>query len=230
MALALDPRTWLTALLVPAALLAGGCASVPHPVDYPPGWVSTRANALPNGCPDLSGTYSTRAADAHPRSAEAPPSLNAIFELEGKGVGVFRARSPDWPWPTLPGATSAAFRSDGDSLYVRFREDTGGEAALKLRRNDFIAVDRDSDAFFNCPPSEAGPAVRFASDRTSIRGVPYVFDESDMDVVLLFKGADGSLIVNHRTERIFLTSVIVGSQGETRRSRWWRYPPLERKP
>ncbi len=213
-----------------AGLLAGGCASVPHPVDYPPGWVSARGKALPNGCPDLSGTYGTRATDAHPRSAEPPPPLNAIFELEGKGVGVFKLRSPDRSWPTLPGATSAAFRSDDDALYVRFRDSTGAEAVLKLRRNDFIAVDSDSDAFFNCPPSEAGPAVRFASDRASIRGVPYVFDEFDMDVVLLFKAADGSLIVNYRTERIFLTSVVVGSQGETLRSRWWRYPPVAPTP
>jgi hypothetical protein len=220
----------LPALLILAALLAAGCASVPHPVDYPPGWVSIQKGALANGCPDLSGTYSTRAADAHPRNAEAPPPLNEVFELKAGGAGVFTLRTPERTWPSLPGATSAAFRSDGDALYVRFGRGALSEVALTFHRIEFVAVDRDADAFFNCPPSAAGPAVRFASDRASIGGVPYVYSEFDMDVVLLFKAADGSLMVNYRTERIFLTSVVVGSQGETLRSRWWRYPPVAPKP
>ncbi|RPI47580.1 MAG: hypothetical protein EHM59_03915 [Betaproteobacteria bacterium] len=155
--------------------------------------------------------------------------MNEIFDPKGQGVGIFKARTADRHWPTLPGATIAAFKLDGDSLSVRFRDESLGEATLKFHRIHFVSADRGSDAFFDCHESEFGPALRFVGPSTPIRAWPYLFAEKDMEIMSLFKGADGSLIVNHRTDRVFFTSVLLGSQADTRGSAWWRYPPVEPK-
>ena len=225
----IDCRAWTAALWVSAALLAGGCASVPHSVGNPPGWVFSREVSQPNGCPDVTGAYSTRAADAYPQSAGDTPALNEIFELRGRGAGIFQPLTPDRHWPTLTGATMASFSSDGGSLCVRFRDDLLGVVTLKFSRIHFISADRDSDAFYHCGESELGSALRFVGPRTRIRGWPYLFAEDDIEILSLFKAADGSLIVNCRTDRLLFTSLLLGSQVHTKSSVWWRYPPVESK-
>jgi hypothetical protein len=223
-------QTLLNVLLVLMALLSGGCVSFPQSDNYPPEWVLSRGTPQPNGCPGLSGTYSTRAADVYPRSAGIPPLLNEIFELKGEGIGIFKAHVSDRLWPALPGATTASFKLDSDWLYVRFRDDSRGEAALKFTRSRVDFGEHQFDALYHCHESEFGPAMHFAPPATYVRGFPYLFAEYDVVNVILFKGTDGSLIINYQNQQISIPVVMVGSSLQTKRSVWWRYPTVESQP
>jgi hypothetical protein len=216
----------IAAAIALAAVLASGCATLPPPAGYPPQWVSPQPAAQTDGCPDLSGTYDTRAADTHPAAAGIAPRLNDLFTLTGAGGGVFDPRTPDRHWPTLPGATTAALDMDAGALRIRLRNETASEVSLLFRRIHLVAVDREADAFYDCFASDAGPALRFVGRPRDRGGLPYLYGEKDLDVLVLFRGADGSLVVNRRIDRLVVTAVMLGSQTTTRSSVWWRYRPL----
>ena len=208
------------ALLVSATLLLAGCASL-ELLDYPREWESSPGTALPNGCPDLSGTYAVRATGAYPAKVESYPPLNEIL-----GPGVLRdAEGRDRPWPTSPGATTATFTASGDWLYVRVSDAGKGESALKFKRKNWWGGATDgSDAMYQCLELELGPALGFDGSRKRIFAIPYMFAEFDVNFVFLSKGRDGSLIVNYRTNRVFFTGVLIGSLARWVGSVWWRYP------
>lgn len=213
---------WLMAALAAATLLLAGCASL-EPLDHPHAWGSSPDKVLPNGCPDLSGTYATRATAAYPGNVEVRPPLNEIL-----GPSVLRdAQGRDRPWPTSPGAMTARFTTSGDWLYVRFRGDTGGETPLRFKRKNWWGGSTDgSDAMYQCLELELGPALGFDGSRRPIFAVPYLFAEGDVNFVFLSKGQDGSLIVNYRTDRVFITGSLIGSHARWVGSVWWRYPPV----
>ena len=148
-------RTWLLALMAPAALAS--CAIVDY-VDYPPnGWGGSAAATLANGCPDLSGTYDTRPTEAYPAGLAISPTLNEILGPNGLREGELLNRS----WPELPGATTATFASSGDWLYVRIQNDAGGEAALSFKRKNWWGGSFEgSYALFQCPQLESLDAHR----------------------------------------------------------------------
>lgn len=217
----------MAALLLLGVLLAGGCGVAPRPGDPPAAWAPSGAAPLADGCPDLAGVYATRPADVHPQGAARPLALHEVFGLDGHGVGVFGVRDEDRPWPTLAGAGTAAFTLDGDALVVRFRDAAAGEAVLALRRLSEYASDRKWDAYYYCRETDLGPAARFPGPRVPIGGVPGVYGELDLQIVSFFRGTDGALIVNHRTDRHRFTALPhgpAGSQVRTIDSTWWRYP------
>jgi len=170
----------------------------------------------------LSGTYAIRATGAYPENVGPYPLLSEIF-----GPGALRdAEERDRPWPASPGATTATFTSNGDWLYVRFRDDTEGEIALKFKRKNWWGGSTDgSDAMYQCLELELGPALGFDGSRRPIFAVPYLLAEGDVDFVFLSKARDGSLIVNYRTDRVFITGSLIGSHARWVGSVWWRYPP-----
>lgn len=214
--------SWLMAPLASATLLLAGCASL-EPLDYPHQWESSPGTVLPNGCPDLSGTYAVRATGAYPAKVESYPPLNEIL-----GPGALRdAEERDRPWPTSPGATTAMFTASGDWLYVRIRDAARGESALKFKRKNWWGGATDgSDAMYQCLELELGPALGFDGSRKRIFAIPYLFAEDDENFVFLSKGRDGSLIVNYRTNRVFFTGVLIGSHARWVGSVWWRYPAV----
>lgn len=213
---------WLVALLAAATLLLAGCASF-EPLDHPHGWESSPGTALQNGCPDLSETYAIRATGAYPANVGAYPPLNEIL-----GPGALRdAQERDRPWPASPGATTAVLTASSDWLYVRFRDEAEGEIALKFKRKNWWGGSTDgSDAMYQCLELELGPALGFDGSRIPIFAVPYLFAEGDVNFVFLSKGRDGSLIVNYRTDRVFITGSLIGSHARWVGSVWWRYPAV----
>lgn len=211
---------WLTALLTSLPLLLSGCASLDHPRE----WGSSPGMLMPNGCPDLSGTYGTRAAEVYPANAKALPPLNEIL---GPG-GLSDVYRRDQPWPALPSSITATLTLDGDWLYVRFRDDAGGVADLKFKRKHWWGGTIDgADAMYQCQKLEQDAALGIDGSRRPSFAVPYSFDESDAGFVFLSKSRDGSLIVNYRTVRadaivphiIFVRINWVGGV-------WWRYPAI----
>jgi hypothetical protein len=226
-------RRVLAAMLLLGALAAGGCAVAPREGDPPADWAPVRGAARQNACPDLAGAYANQPVDVHPKTAARPPQLSEIFGLESKGFGVFGARDPDRPWPALAGATTASFEADEDALLVRFRDRAAGEALLKLHGILVFAPEREWDAYFHCWDTEFGPAMRFPGPRVPIGGIPGVYGELDLEIVSLFRGAEGALIVNHRTDRHRFTAPphgAAGSQVRTMSSTWWRYSAVGRNP
>jgi len=205
----------------------------PRPGDPPAAWAPSRTALPPHGCPDLTGAFANRPADAHPRSAAQPLALHEVFGLDGRGVGVFGVRDEERPWPALPDAATATFTLDGDSLGVRFRDAAAGEAVLALRRLSVNASERKWDAYYYCGDTDFGPAAHFPGPRVPIGGVPGEYGELDLQIVSLFRGTDGALIVRHRTDRHRFTAPPHGPSGSrvrTMGSTWWRYPAAERRP
>jgi hypothetical protein len=213
---------WLVAPLAVATLLLAACASL-VPLDHPHGWSSSPGTVLPNGCPDLSGTYAARATGVYPADIGVSPPLNEILGPSG----LLDAQRGDELRPSFAGATTASFTSEGDWLYVRFRDDAEGEGALKFKRKNWWGGFTDgSDAMYQCLELELGPTLGFDGSRRSVSAVPLLFAEKDVNFVFLSKGQDGSLIVNYRTDRVFISGILIGSHARWVRSVWWRYPAI----
>jgi hypothetical protein len=205
----------LMAPLAAAALLLTGCASL----DYPQDWGSSPGTVLPNGCPDLSGTYATRATGAYPANVEVYPPLNEILGPSWLAV----TDRQDRPWPALPHATTATFTASEDWLYVSFRDDAEGEVALKFKRRHWWGAFTDgSDATYHCLVElELGPTLGFDGSQKGLSIVVGVLPVNEDTFVFLSKGRDGSLIVNYRNLQVFFPFYWGWAH-----SFWWRYPPV----
>lgn len=240
-AVSLTYSTWLSVLLASTLLLLTGC--IP---DYKPpqGWGSNLEKILPNGCPDLSGTYGTRAVESYPEKAGTPPRLHEILGSGGLS-DVFRQGKP-WP-PALPGATTASFTSDGDWVSVQFGDDAGGAATLRFKRMHWWGGSIDeSDAMYHCLQFNFGrPAMVFEASKRSDFAAPdltqYYEDKylplprhvsPDMHSVLLSKGEDDSLIVNFWVAYSTVPSLgplPIGYSEKLLVNIWWRYPLTNKK-
>lgn len=214
----------LTSILALVALLLASCVSL----DQPQGWSANSEKLLPNGCPDISGTYATRAAEVYPANAGILPPLNEIL---GPG-GLSDMYKRDRPWPALPGATTAALTLDGDWLYVHFRDDAGGVADLKFKRKHWWGGSIDgADGMYHCQKLEQNAALRIDGSRRPSFAVPHLFQPSDVPLLFLSKDRDGSLIVNYRTLRAFVPVPQIGLPViDWRVGIGWRYPAVAPNP
>lgn len=207
----------LTAILSSGSLLLAGCASL----DHPHGWGSNPEKRLSNGCPDLSGTYSTRPAESYPGNAGPLPFLNEIL---GPG-GLSKVYKRDKPWPVLPHATTASLTTDGNWLNVRFRDDAGGVADLTFKRKFWWGGSVEgADAMFHCQQLEQGSVLGIEAAQHPGFATQYPVSKPDAGMVFLSKGQDGSLIINYKILSADIAPpflFIVRGQG----SMWWRYPP-----
>lgn len=214
--MAFSYKAWLTASLVSVALLLTGCASL----DCPQEWGSSPGNPLLDGCPDLSGTYATRAIEAYPANVEIYPSLNDIFGPDG----FIKVINPDKTLPALSDATSTTFKSDRDWLYVYFNNDSGEEIPLTFKRMQWLPTRLEgSISIYHCQKLEQGPALGLEGALLSKWGL---FTTHRFGVLYLSKGQDGSLIANYRTGKILFNPISL-VYGDWVDSVWWRYPPIE---
>lgn len=205
-------------------LLLAGCA-IPNRLDFPQAWGGSPTPVLPNGCPDLSGTYDTRPSDAYPADVRSQPLLTEILGPRGLLEGQLR----DMSWPALPDAKTATFTSSGDWVYVRFGNGAGGEVTLTFKRKHWWGGAFDgSYAMYHCMLElELGPALTFDGSRTPFFAVPYKSSPADFNSWLLSKGRDGALIVNYRTGSVDMDkTAIFGIWAQWLGSIWWRYPAV----
>lgn len=224
------------------SLFLTGCSSS---LDYPQGWGINTQEVLENGCPDLTGSYSTQAAETSSESVGTPPLLNEILG-PGNLSDINRQQGRPWP-PAAPGATTGTFTSDGDDwVYVKFGEEAEGADTLRFKRKHWWGgFNYESDAMFNCYQWDQGPTLALDGSRKPSLAVPKSFYKHDTDIleflltqpitgvvslVLLSKGKDGSLIVNFRTGYASFArfgNLPIGFFETTLGSIWWRYPPVE---
>ena len=170
----------------------------------------------------MSGTYSTRAAEAYPPGVTVLPPLGEIL---GPNL-LHDAQRREDPWPALRSARTATFTSSGDWTQVRFRDDADGEATLVFKRKAWWGGSVDeSDAMYQCRELEQGPVAGFDGPRKALWSVPFLASEGDIAFIFLSKAVDDSLIVNFRTDRMLVTGLLVGSYRWVG-SVWWRYPPV----
>lgn len=221
---------WLSAPLAVAVLLLAGCASL-DPVDHPQEWRASPGEVLANGCPDLSGTYSIYPSGVYPSDMGMYPTLNEALSLI-----ILRdfSKNREKPWPELAGATKAVFTAEGEWLYVSFRDDVEGQASVRFKRKSWWGgFHEEADAMPLCMQLELGPTLLFESERRPLWAAPFGvgqaawFGETEIESVVLSKARDGSLIVNYRTGRMFITTILIGSYGRWVGNVWWRYPLVE---
>lgn len=215
-------RPWVIAPLVSGMLLLTGCASL-EPIDHPKEWGSSLEKPLPNGCPDLSGTYSTRANAAYPVNVDISPPLNEIFGP----IWIFDTQVRDRPWPALPGATMVTLAQNADWLNVRFHDDAKGEATVRFKKKHWWGgVLEGADSMYQCLELELGPALGFDGAREHAWLPLFVVSSRDYAFIFLSKARDGSLLVNYRIDRILLSPILIGPYASWIGSAWWRYPPV----
>lgn len=213
--------SWVLAPLVSGMLLLAGCASL-DPIDHPQEWGASLEKPLPNGCPDLSGTYSTQANAAYPGNVDTFPPLNEVLGPSW----ILDMQVRDKPWPALSGATMATFAASGDWLNVRFHDDAKGEATLRFKKRHWWgAVLEGADSTYQCLELELGPALGFDGARQHAFGV-FVVGAKDFGFIFLSKARDGSLLVNYRIDEVVLTRILIGSYARWVGNTWWRYPPV----
>ena len=213
---------WRVVLMAPVALVLSSCVYFDR-IDYPEDWGKSAEGVLADGCPDLSGTYQTRATQAHPAGLGSFPTLDEVLGPGGLGDMYGRDKS----WPALPGATTATLRSEGNWLHVQFRNEAGGTAELRFKwKHWWGGTVEGADAMYQCLKLEQGAALGIDGSRRPGFAVPYAFHPSDAAVVLLSRGADGSLTVNYRTARVGIERSMIGSYAGWLGGIWWRYPSV----
>lgn len=212
-------------LLVPGAALLCSCLYFDR-IDYPDDWGKESGALLANGCPDLSGTYATRPAQAHPADLPAAPMLHEIL---GAG-GLSAVSRGDRPWPELAAATTASFQPEGDWLHLRFSDDAGHTAELHFKRKHWWGgLTEGADAMYQCLQLERGVVLGIDGARRPAFQLPYPYHPDDVATVFLSRELDGSLTVNYRTLSLGIERSLIGSHAGWVGGIWWRYPPVRHR-
>ena len=201
-----------------------GCAGVTGPVGYPSEWPQPRNRVLENGCPDLDGLYENRPLGGAPADLDSIPTLTEVFERLGSGSGIGSPRYSGHVWPIPSDAERVRLRFDADNLIVHFldSDDTGSE--LRFRRFRFDIHEKRYDELFSCHALNDGARLRFFATPESDGFVaPGIYMGAKGVVVMLLRGADGSLVVQWRIESFGLSTLLIGTYFVFS-SRWYRYP------
>lgn len=188
-------------------------------------WAAIDTATTADGCPVLDGTYGNAAIAGHPAEAGLPPGLSEVFSRLGRAEGPLRQFMKWQGWPAVAAAESVQFRQTSEALVVTFVAGDGQRMELPFRRYRFNLFEERYDDFFTCYPSPEGSRLRFMAEVDGyIAGMPDVVFGGGATLVLLLKAADGSLIVQWRTESLFIPAFILGTHMRFD-SLWWRYPP-----
>jgi hypothetical protein len=210
-----------------AALALGGCASVTGPVSYPAAWPAAEVAATIDGCPRLEGTYADAGSGSHPAESGAPPALSEVFSRLGNPRGPMRAIMNWQGWPALAPAESVQIRQGPDALVVTFAGGNGERTSLSFRRHRFNWSEERYDDLFTCYAEPNGARLRFIAEPEGYaENVPWIYVGAGGSLVFLLKAADGSLVVQWRSESLVVPSILVGAHMRFD-SLWWRYPPLD---
>jgi hypothetical protein len=205
--------------------LLAACGSVTGPTAYPEAWPPPTPGVIAERCPDLNGVYANVASAAHPALEGGPPTLTAVFGRMERSQAITASGIP-WNVPTEAERVELAL--DEEQLTVTFHRAADAPLSLRFRRHHLDLSERRFDDLFTCYRDADTARLRFMQDVdpriAMLRGV---YLGANVGLVFLLKAADGSLVVQFRTEDIGLSAVLIGSHA-TFDSLWWRYPPAAR--
>jgi hypothetical protein len=210
---------WLV-LLLPRHVSALGSGT------YPESWAPIESKPTSDGCPGLEGTFSNRGTGSFPAELGEPPKLTDIFARMARGTGPMSPKARGRVWSVPAEANSVAIVQAPESLSVSFIDQAQNQTPLNFRRYHFSWSEERYDDLFTCYTSNNDPRLRFFVEPESHSAlIPNIYMEGGGTLVFLRMAADGSLIVEWRSDSIAISAVVVGS-GITFNNVWWRYPPL----
>jgi hypothetical protein len=214
----------LMAFVIPAI---SGCGSVTGSNPYPASlWGALDPGRTPDGCPNLSGAYGNVAAARYPDEAGEAPRLNDVFARMALAGDPLRPGEGGRDWNVPRDADFVTIAQNAEELTLSFIEARGTRHVLHFRRQHFDLSEKRFDDLFTCYSGEDAARLRFFPelDREVIASPVYMGGGATL--VFLLRGADGSLVVQLRTESVGLSQLLVGSHVDFS-SVWYRYPPVD---
>jgi len=113
-----------------------------------------------------------------------------------------------------------------ETLKLTFLGENQEQASLEFRRYHFNWKEKRFDDLFTCYASGKEPRLRFlAEPETRSTILPGLILGGGGVLVFLLKAADGSLIVQWRSESVGISVLVYGTHISFD-SVWWRYQPL----
>lgn len=221
-----DRKRLASLICVGAALALAACAAVTGPARYPATWAPLDPRSSVAGCPDLAGTYSNRGSGTSPPELGEPPQLSEVFARMGRGHGLLGPKAHGEAWPEATNAASVSISQTPEALGITFIGEHQEQTSLSFRRYHFNLSETRYDDLFTCYPSDTESRLRFFAEPESHSAVmPGLYAEGGGTLVFLLKAADGSLVVQWRSESVAMSLALIGSHVSFK-SVWWRYASL----
>jgi hypothetical protein len=204
-----------------------GCGTMTGEHAYPASsWGPLDPARTADGCPNLSGTYLDPGNAAYPGDLGPPPRLSDIFARMAEAGDPF-GRGGRGAVRAVPGeAQRVRIDQTEAALTVTFLKDDGASHTLRFRRYHFDLSETRYDDLFTCYADDDAARVRFFPELGRAAGASPLYAGGTAALVFLLRGADGSLVVQVRTEAVGLSLLAVGSQFGFS-STWYRYPRTE---
>jgi hypothetical protein len=214
----------LLAFVIPAI---SGCGSVTGSNRYPASlWGALDPGRTPDGCPNLSGAYGNVANARFPRESGEAPRLNDVFARMALAGDPLRPGEGGRDWDVPRDAEFVTIAQGAEELTLSFMEASGTRHVLHFQRHHFDLSEKRFDDLFTCYIGEDAARLRFFPELDRAVIAAPVYAGGDATLVFLLRGADGSLVVQLRTESVGLSPLYVGSHVDFS-SVWYRYPPVE---
>jgi hypothetical protein len=211
-------------ILIGLVLTQVGCAASSGRPQYPIEWASIKTVPTDDGCPNLQGTYNNKGSATYPLEAGAPPSLADIFKQLALGQGPNSPAAWNQSWPLIPLDTSVvSIDQKPEMITVAFINSRGEQTSLDFRRYRFRLSEERVDDLFRCRVMYGEPSLSFFAEPHSFSDATNVYIVGGGTMVVLLKSADGSLVVNWRSDSVALTLFVLGS-GYRVNNLWYRYP------
>jgi hypothetical protein len=143
----------------------------------------------------------------------------------GRGSGPTSPRATNRFWPEAGNIAWVKLDLTPETLSVSFVPAAGASTTLDFRRYHFSWSEERYDDLFTCYAADNGARLRFFAEPESHSALfANLYMEAGGTLVLLLKAADGSLVVQWRSESLAISSVLIGSHMRFN-SVWWKYPP-----
>lgn len=220
------PRAAAAATSLCLALAQLGCATSSGNPPYPEQWPSIKSAPIPEGCPDLQGTYRNQGSVSFPAEAGEPPSLAEIFTAMARSQTITGPAAWKRSWPAIPiGAVAVSIRQAPESMTVTFIDSAGRGTPLSFRRYRFDLSEDRVDDLFSCRTLYGEPTLRFFNEPRSHSSVSILLVGGGGTMINLLKAVDGALVVNWRSDDVTVSRILLGS-GYRVDNLWYRYAPL----
>jgi hypothetical protein len=214
----------IATVLIGIVLAQLGCAASSGRPQYPTEWASIKSVPIFDGCPNFQGTYNNQGSDTYPPEAGAPPTLVDVFTSLARGQGPNSPAAWKQAWPVIPHDISVvSIDQTSETLTVTFVDSEGKRTPLNFRRYRFKFSEDRVDDLFRCRLTYGEPSLSFFAEPQSFSDATIVYIVGGGTMVVLLKSADGSLVVNWRSDSVALTLFVLGS-GYRVNNLWYRYP------
>lgn len=209
-------------------VFVSGCGSMTGRHPYPASlWGQLDSERTPDGCPNLSGTYSNLGNASFPSELGEPPRLTDIFMQMAQAGDPLRPGEAMRDWRVPRDAHTVKITQNAEMLTVTFIGGEGASGTLHFRRYHFELSEKRFDDLFTCYTGDDAARLRFFPELDAVRFSDPLYIGGSGTLVFLLRGADGSLVVQLRGESIGLSLLIMGTHFSLD-SVWFRYQRVAR--